>query len=60
MPPRAPRGDIEFRNVWFAYNNENWVLRDVSFQVKSWGVGCDRRAYRSRKDHDDESAHAVL
>lgn len=26
-------GDIEFKNVWFAYNNEEWVLRDVSFKV---------------------------
>lgn len=26
-------GAIEFKNVWFAYNDENWVLRDVSFTV---------------------------
>jgi ATP-binding cassette subfamily B protein len=26
-------GDIEFRHVWFAYNGEEWVLRDVSFAV---------------------------
>lgn len=25
---------IEFRNVWFAYHEENWVLRDVSFSLK--------------------------
>jgi ATP-binding cassette subfamily B multidrug efflux pump len=25
--------DIEFDRVWFAYNNEDWVLRDVSFRV---------------------------
>jgi ATP-binding cassette subfamily B protein len=25
------RGRIEFRNVWFAYKDEDWVLRDVSF-----------------------------
>jgi ATP-binding cassette subfamily B protein len=24
---------IEFRNVWFAYNDEEWVLKDVSFRV---------------------------
>src|SRR5579863_10320755 len=36
----APRGEIEFRNVWFAYNGganpkeEDWVLRDVSFRVE--------------------------
>ncbi|MGB0034168.1 MAG: ABC transporter ATP-binding protein [Candidatus Acidiferrales bacterium] len=36
----APRGEIEFRNVWFAYHGgnapkeEDWVLRDVSFRVE--------------------------
>lgn len=24
---------IEFRNVWFAYNGDDWVLEDVSFRV---------------------------
>ena len=28
-------GEIEFRNVWLAYNAENYVLRDVSFNVKA-------------------------
>jgi ATP-binding cassette, subfamily B, multidrug efflux pump len=34
-----PRGEIEFRNVWFSYRNvsepseDDWVLRDVSFRV---------------------------
>jgi ATP-binding cassette, subfamily B, multidrug efflux pump len=27
------KGEIEFKNVWFAYNNEDWILRDVSFKV---------------------------
>ena len=27
-------GEIEFKNVWFAYKSEDWVLRDVSFNVK--------------------------
>ena len=37
----ATRGEIEFRNVWFAYQDdanpkeENWVLRDVSFRVEA-------------------------
>jgi ATP-binding cassette, subfamily B, multidrug efflux pump len=36
----APRGEIEFKNVWFAYRGgenpkeEDWVLRDVSFRVE--------------------------
>lgn len=29
------KGDIEFKNVWFAYNDEDWVLKDVSFKVKA-------------------------
>ena len=27
------KGDIEFKNVWFAYNDDEWVLKDVSFKV---------------------------
>jgi len=27
-------GQIEFRNVWFAYNDEDWILKDVSFTVE--------------------------
>jgi len=27
------KGDIEFKNVWFSYNEDDWVLRDVSFRV---------------------------
>lgn len=40
VPLRDPRGEIEFRNVWFSYRHaaepkdEDWVLRDVSFKVE--------------------------
>jgi len=27
-------GHIEFRNVWFAYVEDEWVLRDVSFTIE--------------------------
>ena len=27
-------GNIEFKNVWLAYNDENWVLKDISFSAK--------------------------
>lgn len=30
--PDGPIG-IEFDHVWFAYNDEDWVLKDVSFRV---------------------------
>lgn len=29
------RGEIEFEHVWFAYNNENWVLKDISFKIEA-------------------------
>ena len=28
-------GDIEFKNVWFAYKENEWVLRDISFKIKA-------------------------
>ena len=27
------KGKIEFKNVWFAYEEENWILKDVSFCI---------------------------
>ena len=27
-------GHIEFKNVWFSYEEENWILKDVSFEIK--------------------------
>lgn len=29
------KGEIEFKNVWFSYNGQDWVLKDVSFKVNS-------------------------
>src|ERR1044071_1470961 len=34
VQPRRLRGRIEFRNVWFAYRDDEWVLKDVSFIVE--------------------------
>ena len=28
------KGKIEFKNVWFAYEKEDWILRDVSFIIE--------------------------
>jgi ATP-binding cassette subfamily B multidrug efflux pump len=28
------RGSLEFRNVWFAYKDEDWILKDVSFTAE--------------------------
>lgn len=30
----AVRGRIEFEHVWFAYQGEEWVLKDVSFTIE--------------------------
>ncbi|MHB8061649.1 MAG: ABC transporter ATP-binding protein [Ruminiclostridium sp.] len=35
MDNTAAVGDIEFKHVWFAYNDDNWVLKDVSFKVSA-------------------------
>lgn len=32
--PQTVNGNISFEQVWFAYNDEDWVLRDISFEVK--------------------------
>jgi len=29
------KGEIEFKNVWFAYVGEEWVLKDVSFKIEA-------------------------
>ncbi len=33
LPMEHIGGDIEFRHVWFSYNDRDWVLKDVSFTV---------------------------
>ncbi len=32
--PRKTEGRVEFQGVWFAYQGEEWVLKDVSFTVE--------------------------
>lgn len=32
--PQLVRGKIDFRKVWFAYNSDEYVLRDVSFAIE--------------------------
>ncbi len=33
IPITGFNGKIEFKNVWFAYEADNWVLKDVSFTI---------------------------
>ncbi len=32
--PNKLDGHIQFENVWFAYDDENWVIKDLSFDLK--------------------------
>ncbi len=34
IPLTSVRGAIEFRDVWFSYNREEWVLKGVSFRIE--------------------------
>ncbi len=31
------RGSVVFENVWFAYQPDNWVIKDLSFRVEAGG-----------------------
>ena len=34
LKSRRANGHIEFENVWFAYKDDDWVLKDLSFKVE--------------------------
>ncbi|HEU0027623.1 MAG TPA: ABC transporter ATP-binding protein [Ktedonobacterales bacterium] len=34
IPLTSVRGAVEFRDVWFSYNREEWVLKGVSFRIE--------------------------
>lgn len=34
--PPASEPTVEFENVWFAYQDQDWVLTDVSFKVEAY------------------------
>ncbi len=34
LHPADLHGEIEFKDVWFAYNDENWVLKDINFKLE--------------------------
>ncbi len=34
LAPAVLKGDIAFKNLWFAYIDDNWVLKDISFHVR--------------------------
>ena len=34
LPACQIKGDIEFKDLWFAYNDENWILKGINFKAK--------------------------
>ncbi|MEE2986240.1 MAG: ABC transporter ATP-binding protein [Nitrospinota bacterium] len=34
-PAKQFRGNVEFKNVWFAYRNEDYILKDISFSLRA-------------------------
>jgi ATP-binding cassette subfamily B protein len=32
--PEEIRGEVKFENVWFAYNNDDYVLRDINLEIR--------------------------
>lgn len=34
VPAKDIKGNIDFKNVWFAYNEDDYVLKNVSFNIK--------------------------
>jgi len=70
-PPDAirlehPRGEIEFRNVWFSYRpipnpgEDDWVLRDVSFRIEPGQTLAIVGHHRRRQDHAYLSPASLL
>ncbi|PJI06838.1 MULTISPECIES: ABC transporter ATP-binding protein [Clostridium] len=33
IPMKHMEGKVEFKNVWFSYNNKDWILKDLSFTI---------------------------
>ena len=61
-PVRRERvaGAIEFRHVWFAYEEEEWVLRDVSLLRRARSESRASRSYRLGQDYHHQLAVSLL
>ena len=49
------KGKIEFKNVWFAYQGEDWILKDVSFTIEPGQSIALVGKTGSRKDYNYKS-----
>lgn len=53
-------GKIEFKNVWFAYEGENWILKDISFTIEPGQNIALVGKTGSRKKHNNKSNKSFL
>jgi ATP-binding cassette subfamily B multidrug efflux pump len=58
LEPGKIQGTIEFKNVWFAYNEDEWVLKDVSFIVPKDKNLCYSGCDRFRQNNYNKSFYA--
>lgn len=56
LPIEELKESIEFRNVWFAYVDDDWVLRDVSFRINK----CEKVALVGHTGAGKSTVNALL
>lgn len=56
LPIEELKESIEFRNVWFAYVDDDWVLRDVSFRINK----CEKVALVGHTGAGKSTINALL
>ena len=54
------KGRIEFRHVWFAYEKDDYILKDISFVIEPGEKSCICRCYRSWKIFHLKSDRTIL
>lgn len=58
--PEDIKGKIEFKNVWFAYEGEDWILKNVSFTVEPGQNIALVGKTGSRKNHNNKPNKSLL
>lgn len=53
-------GKIEFKHVWFAYEGENWILKDISFTIEPRSKHCFSWKNRLWKNYNYKSNQSIL
>lgn len=54
------KGKIEFKNVWFAYEDEDWILKDVSFTIEPGESAAFVGRTGSRKNYNNQFDKSFL